>query len=83
MIQMLIQLFPDNDELMVHFNHPLYVAKDGKTDEVEILLTESETIWLFDMPDVNLTTALEDLDKVVQRNKEYLQVKTLFLFNEL
>ncbi|XP_010223835.1 PREDICTED: WD repeat-containing protein 78-like [Tinamus guttatus] len=41
---------------------------------VDIYLTETETIWIFDMPSVVMSTEAEDAGKVLERNKIYVDV---------
>uniref|UniRef100_A0A8C7E8I7 Dynein axonemal intermediate chain 4 n=1 Tax=Nothoprocta perdicaria TaxID=30464 RepID=A0A8C7E8I7_NOTPE len=41
---------------------------------VDIYLTETETIWIFDMPSVVMSVEAEDAGKVLERNKIYVDV---------
>ncbi|NXA31560.1 WDR78 protein, partial [Eudromia elegans] len=41
---------------------------------VDIYLTETDTIWIFDMPSVVMSVESEDAGKVLERNKVYVDV---------
>lgn len=41
---------------------------------VDITLTETETIWMFDLPDVKISTESEEVHDIEKRNKSYAEV---------
>lgn len=41
---------------------------------IDISLTETETIWMFDMPDVQVSVESEEAERVKDRNVTYAEV---------
>ncbi|XP_032627849.1 dynein axonemal intermediate chain 4 isoform X2 [Chelonoidis abingdonii] len=50
------------------------LTKEDIDKRVDIYLTETETIWLLDMPTVMLSVESEDAEKVQERNKNYIEL---------
>ena len=41
---------------------------------VDITLTETDTIWMFDLPDVKVSKETEEATVIGERNKAYVEV---------
>uniref|UniRef100_A0A674J4N2 WD repeat domain 78 n=1 Tax=Terrapene triunguis TaxID=2587831 RepID=A0A674J4N2_9SAUR len=50
------------------------LTKEDIDKRVDIYLTETETIWLLDMPTVMMSVESEDAEKVQERNKDYIEL---------
>ncbi|XP_054836762.1 dynein axonemal intermediate chain 4 isoform X1 [Eublepharis macularius] len=50
------------------------LTKEELEKVVDIYLTETETIWIFDMPTVMVSSESEEADKVRQQNIEYMEL---------
>ncbi|KAM9129256.1 dynein axonemal intermediate chain 4 isoform 2-T2 [Pangshura tecta] len=50
------------------------LTKEDIDKRVDIYLTETETIWLLDMPTVMISVESEDAEKVQERNKDYIEL---------
>uniref|UniRef100_A0A8C3RLB8 Dynein axonemal intermediate chain 4 n=1 Tax=Chelydra serpentina TaxID=8475 RepID=A0A8C3RLB8_CHESE len=50
------------------------LTKEDIDKRVDIYLTETETIWLLDMPTVMVSIESEDAEKVKERNKDYIEL---------
>uniref|UniRef100_A0A670IU46 Dynein axonemal intermediate chain 4 n=1 Tax=Podarcis muralis TaxID=64176 RepID=A0A670IU46_PODMU len=53
---------------------PESLTKRDLEKRVDIFLTETETIWLFDMPTVMLSTESEEADSVRKKNVAYMEL---------
>ncbi|XP_060132812.1 dynein axonemal intermediate chain 4 isoform X3 [Zootoca vivipara] len=53
---------------------PEPLTKGDLEKRVDIFLTETETIWLFDMPTVMLSTEAEEADSVRKKNVAYMEL---------
>ncbi|XP_033007746.1 WD repeat-containing protein 78 [Lacerta agilis] len=53
---------------------PEPLTKRDLEKRVDIFLTETETIWLFDMPTVMLSTEAEEADSVRKKNIAYMEL---------
>ncbi|XP_047395691.1 dynein axonemal intermediate chain 4 isoform X1 [Sciurus carolinensis] len=47
------------------------ITKEDLEKNIEIILTESEMLQLFDLPTVMISVESEEVEKVIQRNKNY------------
>nr|XP_009687174.1 PREDICTED: WD repeat-containing protein 78 isoform X3 [Struthio camelus australis] len=50
------------------------LTKEDLDRRVDIYLTETETIWMLDMPSVMVSVESEDAEKVLERNRIYVDV---------
>nr|XP_006125086.1 WD repeat-containing protein 78 isoform X1 [Pelodiscus sinensis] len=50
------------------------LTKEDIDKRVDIYLTETETMWLFDMPTVMVSVESEDAEKVQKRNNVYIEL---------
>ncbi|XP_055885708.1 dynein axonemal intermediate chain 4-like isoform X3 [Biomphalaria glabrata] len=50
---------------------------------VDITLTETETIWMFDLPDVKISTESEEVHDIEKRNKSYAELLKSRVGNDL
>ncbi|XP_010290818.1 PREDICTED: WD repeat-containing protein 78-like, partial [Phaethon lepturus] len=50
------------------------LTKDDLDRRVDIYLTETETIWMLDMPSVVLSVESEDAGRVLERNRIYVDI---------
>ena len=48
--------------------------EEPKSKILEVILSESDTIWLFDIPDVNVSSISQSMEYVVARNEKYKEV---------
>lgn len=51
------------------------LADDDLEKIVDLTLTETETIWLLDMPTVCVSNEAEDASAIKEKNEKYEQVK--------
>ncbi|NXE51441.1 WDR78 protein, partial [Casuarius casuarius] len=58
------------------------LTKEDLDRIVDIYLTETETIWIFDMPSVMVSVESEDAGKVLERNRIYVDMCKNRLGNE-
>ncbi|XP_025930359.1 WD repeat-containing protein 78, partial [Apteryx rowi] len=58
------------------------LTKEDLDRRVDIYLTETETIWIFDMPSVTVSVESEDAGKVQERNRIYVDICKNRLGNE-
>ena len=70
------QFFP------VEIRHKREDVKEDLKDEdlekiIDLTLTETETIWLLDMPGVCVSTESDEAPKVSKRNEQYKDVSNM------
>ncbi|KAH0618526.1 hypothetical protein JD844_017818 [Phrynosoma platyrhinos] len=53
---------------------PEQLTKEDLEKQVDIFLTETETIWLFDMPTLMISTESEEADSVRKNNIAYMEL---------
>ncbi|XP_062437541.1 dynein axonemal intermediate chain 4 [Rhea pennata] len=58
------------------------LTKEDLDRRVDIYLTETETIWIFDMPSVVVSVESEDAGKIQERNRIYVDICKNRLGNE-
>ena len=64
----------------VEIRHKREEVKETLTEDdlgkvVNLTLTETETIWLLDMPGTSVSNESEEAPKVKKRNEEYQEVR--------
>ncbi|XP_005105983.1 WD repeat-containing protein 78 isoform X2 [Aplysia californica] len=50
---------------------------------VDITLTETDTIWMFDMPDIKVSKECEEATDIIERNKAYAELQKSRVGNDL
>ncbi|NXY44910.1 WDR78 protein, partial [Ceuthmochares aereus] len=50
------------------------LTKEDLDRRVDIYLTETETIWMLDMPSVVVSVESEDADRILERNRIYVEI---------
>ncbi|KAL8178506.1 UNVERIFIED_CONTAM: WD repeat-containing protein 78 [Gekko kuhli] len=50
------------------------LTKEELEEVVDIYLTETETIWIFDMPTIMVSSEAEEADKLRQQNVAYMEL---------
>ncbi|XP_063156214.1 dynein axonemal intermediate chain 4 [Candoia aspera] len=61
-------------DVQVRREEVLELTKHELEKPVDIFLTETETIWLFNMPTVTISTESEEADNVKKRNVAYMEL---------
>lgn len=74
-----IQQINITDLISVEIRHKREEVKETLTEDdldkvVNLTLTETETIWLLDMPGTSVSNEAEEAAKIKKRNEEYQEV---------